>query len=152
MLNAVTIAAIVAACWVHPQGQAYLAKIETYLSKVEAISAAVERCGNPCCSKKTVTGGWTQEDEDELRRYLRLVEKNAQESAEIKAKALAVPAKQVADTRQEARALTTPVLTLVSKPEHREPFVKLADPDKEIVAQDALNEEAMLIMVMMTEL
>lgn len=143
MLNAAAIAAIVAACWAHPQGQAYL-------SKVEAISAAVERCCNPCCTKNTVTGGWTQEDEDELRRYLRLVEKNAQESAEIKAKALAVPAKQV--SRQEARALTTPVLTLVSKPEHRDPFVKLADPDKETVAQDALNEEAMLIMVMMSEI
>lgn len=152
MLNAAAIAAIVAACWAQPQGQAYLAKIEAYLAKVEAISAAVDRCGNPCCTKNTVTGGWTQEDEDELRRYLRLVEKNAQESAEIKAKALAVPAKQVSDTRQEARALTTPVLTLVSKPEHQEPFVKMEDPDKEKVAHEAINEEAMLIMVMMTEL
>lgn len=145
MLNAATIAAIVAACWAHPSGV-------SYLEKIDQIEAAAIACGNPCCTKKTVTGGWTQEDEDELRRYLRLVEKNAQESAAIKAKALAVPAKQVSDTRQEARALTTPVLTLVSKPEHREPFVKLADPDKEIVDQDALNEEAMLIMVMMTEL
>lgn len=44
-LNAVTIAAIVAACWAHPQGQAYLAKID----QIEALSIA---CGNPCC--KTV--------------------------------------------------------------------------------------------------
>ncbi len=41
-LNAVTIAAIVAACWAHPQGQAYLAKIY----QIEALSIA---CGNPCC-------------------------------------------------------------------------------------------------------
>lgn len=41
-LNAVTIAAIVAACWAHPQGQAYLAKID----QIEALSIS---CGNPCC-------------------------------------------------------------------------------------------------------
>lgn len=143
MLNAATLAAIVAACWAHPSGV-------SYLEKINQIEADAIVCGNPCCTKNTVTGGWTQEDEDELRRYLRLVEKNAQESAEIKAKALAVPAKQV--SRQEARTLTNPVLTLVSKPEHQEPFVKMEDPDKEKVAHEALNEEAMLIMVMMTEL
>ena len=42
-LNAVTIAAIVAACWAHPQGQAYLAKID----QIEALSIS---CGNPCCA------------------------------------------------------------------------------------------------------
>ena len=41
-MNAVTLAAIVAACWAHPQGQAYLAKIY----QIEALSIA---CGNPCC-------------------------------------------------------------------------------------------------------
>lgn len=143
MLNAATLAAIVAACWAHPSGV-------SYLEKINQIEADAIVCGNPCCTKNTVTGGWTQEDEDELRRYLRLVEKNAKESAAIKAKSLAVPAKQV--SRQEARTLTNPVLTLVSKPEHQEPFVKMEDPDKEKVAHEAINEEAMLIMVMMTEL
>jgi len=42
-LNAVTIAAIVTACWAHPQGQAYLAKID----QIEALSIS---CGNPCCA------------------------------------------------------------------------------------------------------
>ena len=42
MLNAVTIAAIVAACWAHPSGVAYLAKIEQ-------IQACAEAKGNPCC-------------------------------------------------------------------------------------------------------
>ena len=42
MLNAATLAAIVAACWAHPQGVAYLAKI----AQIEA--AAIAR-GNPCC-------------------------------------------------------------------------------------------------------
>lgn len=41
-MNAVTIAAIVAACWAHPSGQAYLAKID----QIEELSI---RCGNPCC-------------------------------------------------------------------------------------------------------
>lgn len=49
-LNAITIAAIVAACWAHPSGQAYLAKID----QIEALSIA---CGNPCCDR----GGFTDE-------------------------------------------------------------------------------------------
>lgn len=44
MLNAATIAAIVAACWAHPSGQAYLAKID----QIEQLSIT---CGNPCCNK-----------------------------------------------------------------------------------------------------
>lgn len=48
-LNAVTIAAIVAACWAHPQGQAYLAKID----QIGALSIS---CGNPCCAQPA-TGG-----------------------------------------------------------------------------------------------
>lgn len=43
-LNAITIAAIVAACWAHPSGQAYLAKID----QIEQLSIS---CGNPCCNK-----------------------------------------------------------------------------------------------------
>lgn len=49
-LNAVTIAAIIAACWAHPQGQAYLAKID----QIEALSIA---CGNPCCQTEEQKGG-----------------------------------------------------------------------------------------------
>ena len=41
-LTQADIDAIVAACWAHPQGQAYLAKIY----QIEALSIA---CGNPCC-------------------------------------------------------------------------------------------------------
>lgn len=44
MLNAATIAAIVAACWAHPQGVAYLAKIAQ-------IESAAITCGNPCCAR-----------------------------------------------------------------------------------------------------
>ena len=51
MLNAVTIAAIVAACWAHPQGQAYLAKIE----QIDQLSIS---CGNPCCNQVSPSGGW----------------------------------------------------------------------------------------------
>jgi len=51
MLNAITIAAIVAACWAHPQGQAYLAKIE----QIEQLSIS---CKNPCCNQVTPSGGW----------------------------------------------------------------------------------------------
>ena len=48
-MNAVTIAAIVAACWAHPQGQAYLAKID----QIEALSIS---CGNPCCRQALAAG------------------------------------------------------------------------------------------------
>ena len=50
MLNAATIAAIVAACWAHPSGVAYLAKIEQ-------IRACAEARGNPCCVTQEVYGG-----------------------------------------------------------------------------------------------
>lgn len=49
-LNAVTIAAIVAACWAHPSGQAYLAKID----QIEALSIS---CGNPCCKSEEQHAG-----------------------------------------------------------------------------------------------
>lgn len=49
MLNAATIAAIVAAIWAHPMGQAYLAKIDT-------IAHCVEIKGNPCCRYDTSQG------------------------------------------------------------------------------------------------
>lgn len=42
--NAATLAAIVAACWAHPSGVSYLAKID----QIEALSIS---CGNPCCRK-----------------------------------------------------------------------------------------------------
>ncbi len=43
MLNAVTIAAVAAACWAHPQGVSYLAKIDQ-------INTYSIECGNPCCN------------------------------------------------------------------------------------------------------
>lgn len=43
MLNAATIAAIVAAIWAHPQGVAYL-------DKIEQIRICAEALGNPCCN------------------------------------------------------------------------------------------------------
>jgi len=51
-LNAITIAAIVAACWAHPQGQSYLAKID----KIDALSIS---CGNPCCRQPVGVGSRT---------------------------------------------------------------------------------------------
>lgn len=50
LLNAATIAAIVAACWAHPSGQAYL-------SKIDQIEAYANACGNPCCKKPVGVGG-----------------------------------------------------------------------------------------------
>jgi len=44
MLNAITIAAIVAAVWAHPQGISYLEKID----QIEQLSIS---CGNPCCNQ-----------------------------------------------------------------------------------------------------
>jgi hypothetical protein len=46
MLTPATILALVAACWAHPQGVAYLEKID----QIEQLSIS---CGNPCCT----TGG-----------------------------------------------------------------------------------------------
>ncbi len=43
MLNAATLAAIVAAVWAHPQGVAYL-------EKIEQIRVCAEAKGNPCCA------------------------------------------------------------------------------------------------------
>lgn len=80
MLNAVTIAAIVAAVWAHPQGVAYIAKIDQ-------IEAAAIACGNPCCRSGTQSGVrrlsladvaaeerrlWQQQAQAE-RRFLELV-------------------------------------------------------------------------------
>ncbi len=59
-MNAVTIAAIVAACWAHPQGQAYLAKID----QIEALSIS---CGNPCCQQ---FGAGQRKREEELWKNL----------------------------------------------------------------------------------
>lgn len=50
LMNAVTIAAIVAACWAHPSGVAYL-------EKIEQIRVCAEAKGNPCCKEDTRQGG-----------------------------------------------------------------------------------------------
>lgn len=61
LLNAATIAAIVAACWAHPQGQAYLAKID----QIETLSIS---CGNPCCNQ--LGSGQHRAREEELWKNL----------------------------------------------------------------------------------
>ena len=47
MLNAATLAAIVAAVWAHPQGVAYL-------EKIEQIRVCAEAKGNPCCAPQAL--------------------------------------------------------------------------------------------------
>lgn len=61
MLNAVTIAAIVAAVWAHPQGVSYLEKID----QIEQLSIS---CGNPCCQ---LGSGQHRAREEELWKNLR---------------------------------------------------------------------------------
>lgn len=61
MLNTVTIAAIVAAVWAHPQGVSYLEKID----QIEQLSIS---CGNPCCQ---LGSGQHRAREEELWRNLR---------------------------------------------------------------------------------
>lgn len=61
MLNAVTIAAIVAAVWAHPQGVSYLEKID----RIEQLSIS---CGNPCCQ---LGSGQHRAREEELWKNLR---------------------------------------------------------------------------------
>lgn len=56
MLNAATLLALVAACWAHPQGVAYLEKIE----QIEQLSIS---CGNPCCRGGGGKGGKATEEE-----------------------------------------------------------------------------------------
>lgn len=51
ILNAATLAAIVAACWAHPSGVAYLAKIEQ-------IEARAISCSNPCCTQAMPRKAW----------------------------------------------------------------------------------------------
>lgn len=67
MLNAVTLAAIVAAVWAHPQGVAYL-------DKIEQMRVCAEANGNPCCGSSGSGGGggggWI-EREPVSREYLR---------------------------------------------------------------------------------
>ena len=71
MLNAATIAAIVAACWAHPSGQAYL-------DKIERIEAAANACGNPCCHKTSLVG-ITDEEDESLRNYAETIERSLRE-------------------------------------------------------------------------
>ena len=61
MLNAVTIATIVAAVWAHPQGISYLEKID----QIEQLSIS---CGNPCCQ---LGSGQHRAREEELWKNLR---------------------------------------------------------------------------------
>ena len=61
MLNAVTITAIVAAVWAHPQGVSYLEKID----RIEQLSIS---CGNPCCQ---LGSGQHRAREEELWKNLR---------------------------------------------------------------------------------
>lgn len=61
MLNAVTIATIVAAVWAHPQGISYLEKID----QIEQLSIS---CGNPCCQ---LGSGQHRAKEEELWKNLR---------------------------------------------------------------------------------
>ena len=61
MLNTVTIAAIVAAVWAHPQGVSYLEKID----QIEQLSIS---CGNPCCQ---LGSGQHRAREEELWKNLR---------------------------------------------------------------------------------
>ena len=60
MLNAITIAAIVAAVWAHPQGVSYLEKID----QIEQLSIS---CGNPCCQ---LGSGQHRAREEELWKNL----------------------------------------------------------------------------------
>lgn len=65
MLNAVTLAAIVAAVWAHPQGVAYL-------DKIEQVRVCAEANGNPCCSDSGGGGGGGRIEPDPVsREYLR---------------------------------------------------------------------------------
>ena len=61
MLNSITIAAIVAAVWAHPQGVSYLEKID----RIEQLSIS---CGNPCCQ---LGSGQHRAREEELWKNLR---------------------------------------------------------------------------------
>ena len=61
MLNAITIAAIVAAVWAHPQGVSYLEKID----QIEQLSIS---CGNPCCNQ--LGSGQHRVREEELWKNL----------------------------------------------------------------------------------
>ena len=61
MLNSITIAAIVAAVWAHPQGISYLEKID----RIEQLAIS---CGNPCCQ---LGSGQHRAREEELWKNLR---------------------------------------------------------------------------------
>ena len=61
MLNSITIAAIVAAVWAHPQGISYLEKVD----RIEQLSIS---CGNPCCQ---LGSGQHRAREEELWKNLR---------------------------------------------------------------------------------
>jgi hypothetical protein len=63
MLNIATIAAIVAAVWAHPQGVAYLEKIDT----IEQLSIS---CGNPCCNELGSGQHRARKEEEEKWRNL----------------------------------------------------------------------------------
>ena len=61
MLNSITITAIVAAVWAHPQGISYLEKVD----RIEQLSIS---CGNPCCQ---LGSGQHRAREEELWKNLR---------------------------------------------------------------------------------
>lgn len=123
MLNSVTLLAIVAACWAHPQGVAYLEKID----QIEQLSTS---CGNPCCRGGGGKGG--KATEEELWKYLQepYVFKPKVEEIEVLEKVF-LPSSEV--TPSEVAAIAREVAKKFTK--------------NTVVVEDDDDEEAILLLL-----
>lgn len=152
MLNAATIAAIVAACWAHPQGQAYLAKID----QIEAYANA---CGNPCCKSAEQAeyhGGGLREDVsyDEIAKQWELLGLRTQPTILTPAAAQATPDVAAPSAPVSTFALSMPLRGAVVLPVLPQVDAVLAGMlfERDAMQQAAMlqrrrNEEAMLLIL-----